>query len=283
MATSSQGAQKDAPKIKKEADFVVYRLLDEHKNKKRRRGADPEYPPYFSIPNTSIIKWKKGDTWTTRKLQYLEGYHTIFADEQKDVPKEDLRNIRNKPVFHFGEIRIPAYNKPLIDFLDLCSMNEGSENRRDNVPAIFKRVDEMKDKKQEMELMRKRLDALNIATNSKEEDMLVHAEYLNIPLVDSATGSERDLELIRLEYQKVAQDKPVLFMESVNNPKMRTVALVKRAISDGHIYFDKGIAKWSTSKAIITTIPSDKERVEFLADFTYTDDGASFAATLKSL
>jgi hypothetical protein len=130
--------------------------------------------------------------------------------------------------------------------------------------------------------MKIRKKAFDIAFNCSDEDMIPHAEFLNIKLM-GANGLERDIELVRLDYQKFAEANPKKFVESVNNPKMRTQAMVKKALNDNKLVVDKGVARWKDSGKVIVTIPSDKDRVEFLADFTYTDEGASFAATLKGL
>jgi hypothetical protein len=293
---SAQVGQKDSTPtkrtiLKREPDFYIYRLV---KQNRKITPNTPPYPPYYSLPNTSIVaydpakdEYSSAETKQTKragatKIVYLQGVDTIFASEQKDIPKETYRNPNNRIIFTHGELKVPSYEKTLINFLDWCSLNAESPFRRDDAKSEFKRIDEAKDNAKEIELMKIRKKAFDIAFNCSDEDMIPHAEFLNIKLM-GANGLERDIELVRLDYQKFAEANPKKFVESVNNPKMRTQAMVKKALNDNKLVVDKGVARWKDSGKVIVTIPSDKDRVEFLADFTYTDEGASFAATLKGL
>lgn len=290
QSLTSQVTQKDVTKkpTTKEPDYYIYRLI---KQNTKHTINTPPFPPYFSIPNTSIIAYNPDkDEYNEKegrkksgalKICYLHGVETIFSSEQKDIPKETFRNQENKPVFIHGEIKVPSYNKTLKNFLDWTCLNADSPFRRDDAPVLFKRVDEHKDQQKEIELMKLRKKAFDVAFNCSDEDMLPHAEFLNIKF-NSPDGTERDIELIRLDYQKWAESNPKKFIESVNNPKMRTFAMVKKAIAASKIQFSNGNAVWGESKKIICTVPMDKDRVEFLVDFSYTDDGASFIAALKA-
>lgn len=290
MKLTDQVSQKDVTKksTKKEPDFYIYRLV---KQNTKHTSNTPPYPPYYSIPNTSIINYDpaKDDVNEDKdkkrggaiKICYLQGIETIFASEQKDIPKETFRNPHNKPVFVHGEIRVPYYDKTLKNFLDWCCLNADSPFRRDDAPVMYKLVDEGKEQRKEIELMQMRKKALDIAFNCKDEEMLPHAEFLNIKF-KSLDGTDRDIELIRLDYQKLAESNPKKFIETVNNPKMRTFALVKKAIAESKIQFLNGNAMWGESKKVICTVPMDRDKVEYLVDFSYTDDGASFAAALKA-
>lgn len=289
MATAVQGVQKDASKkTQKEPDFYIYRLK---KANRKLTPNTPPFPPSYTLPNTSIIAYDpEKDTWSEQgkrkkagatKICYLQGVDTIFASEQKDIPREVYRNPNNIIKFTHGEIRVPAYEKTLIQFLDWMSLNGDSPMRRDDAKIEFIKVDERKDKEREIEMMKKRKEAFDIAFNCSDEDMLPHAEFLNIPLKGN-DGLDREMDVIRLDYQNAATGNPKRFLESVNNPKMRSFALVKKAIASSRIVFQNGVAMWGENKKVICTIPMDRDRVEYLVDFSYTDDGASFAAALKA-
>lgn len=282
MKLTDQVSQKDVTKktTKKEPDFYIYRLI---KQNSKHTVNTPPYPPRYTIPNTSMIAYreKEDSAPSIRKIRYINGVETIWATEQKDVPREMWNKTDEKLVFLHGEIKVPAYDTVLRQFLDYYSLNDDSPYKRDDSMALFKRVDEYKDQRKEMELMQIRKKALDIAFNCTDEEMFPHAEFLNIKF-KALDGTDRDTELIRLDYQKLAESNPKRFIETVNNPKMRTFAMVKKAIAESKIQFSNGNAVWGESKKVICTIPMDRDRVEYLVDFSYTDDGASFAAALKA-
>ena len=96
MSQTAQGTQKDVLKKKtvKEPDFYIYRLK---KQNPRLTPNTPPYSPSTTIPNTSIIAYDpEKDEFTEEKnkpskgalkICYLQGVDTIFARDQKDIPR----------------------------------------------------------------------------------------------------------------------------------------------------------------------------------------------------
>ena len=51
----------------------------------------------------------------------------------------------------------------------------------------------------------------------------------------------------------------------------------------GELTFENGAAKWNKTKAFIAQMPNNAEPYEWLAAFSLTEDGTTFANNLRAL
>lgn len=216
-------AQKKPTAFKpKEADKIIYRLLQE--NPKDRQDT-PRFPPYKRFPNTDIISWtfKNADGTTyegERAIRYLPGHGSIFVDEQEAGGREIPENVINNPNNRFeiidGDINVRPHEKTKIQFLDYCNRNADSPHRTNKTAAIFSRYSDEKFTKKLAETQLLQQEAIKLAYNATDEKIFKSMDRLGIAAIDFNDQSGRSLEAITADYRQAAMDNPKLFLEVYN-------------------------------------------------------------------
>jgi len=276
-----------AKKAKKEPDMYIFRLIKEHP--KYHEGASI-FPPNFLIPNTDTILWNFGTEsepdFQPREIRYIDGVRTIFVDEQEvNGPLAD--NVINKQTniiqFDNGFLRVPSWNKPLVQFLKLNNQCSANTNKFKRISNTYMVLDYGNNDDNVVELGKKKDRAYDLARSASEADMIPHAKFLGIPFIHGSTGEERDMDAIREDYKAKALENPEKFLLMASNPKLKLRYLVEKGLETGIITTGlvKSQAHWVSTKQLITPLPANENEVEALTDFASTEEGASFIATLK--
>lgn len=254
----------------------IYKLLK--KNDQLHEGT-PVYNPYYSIPNPVNV-FHNGNV---RQMRYIDGHPSVWVDEQKDLPESMLISSNNTIAFANGEFEVLAGEQNKKFFLDHHPLNEGVTKKVKPSMPIYKMLDEAKDNIKRIELLKLKRKASDHAWEVSDEDMLPHARFLNIPIVDDRTGVNRDPSVIRTDYVERAEKDPKTFVETMENESLQLRFSVQKLIDDGSIKYNKetGLAQWRAGSKNITNIPDNVDVAEFLATFTTTDEGSEFNAALK--
>jgi len=293
-------------------DFYLFKLL--RKSNYVFEG-QPVHGGPFTIPGEGNILWAYHDAvgdgeekpysldeiapadhnnFQVRRTRYVPNIQAIFVDEQKGIKERedgqrhtllDNSQIREKLTFSRGEIRIKSTEKNLYNFL-LCNpqISNRHVNSRSlvNRDPIFELVDFGYQDKVKVEKGQRREKAYELALTCRDSDMIPHCKYLGIVLKDPS-GIERDMEAIKIDYKEVALTNPDLFLSSFNDPKVKTLFYIKTLSESGDLTFDKGSAFWAKTKAFICQCPVDRDPFEFLADFSLTEEGATFANNIRGV
>jgi hypothetical protein len=243
------------------------------------------------IPNTDTILYNFGtDTDTDyqpRQIRYVEGLKTIFVDEQEvnaPLPENMLNKTTNQIIFEDGHLRIPSWNKQLIQFLKLNNQCENQKNKFKSVNNLYKMLDFVNTDDNVVELGKKKDRAYDVARTATEEDMIPHAKFLGIPFIHGATGEDRDIDVIREDYKAKALENPENFLLYATNPKVKIRYMIEKALAKNVITTGlvKGQLHWALSKQIITDIPTDKQPLDAITDYAYSEEGEAFCKTLKT-
>lgn len=293
-STPTQGVQPSlsfkkpaAKKTKKKPDMYVFRLVHEHP--KMHEGSSI-FPPRYIITNQDNVLFNYGTDdepdFRPRQIRYLDGFPTIFVDEQEEkgnITDSVTGNPKNVISFDNGHLVVPAWNKPLYDFLMASNQCEQNKNKLKQVKNTYRLLDFANSDSDVVEIGKKKDLAYDMARNSSLDEMIPHAKFLGISFVHASTGEERDWDAVREDYKSKALENPENFLLFVNNPRIKTIFLIEKGLERGIITTNlvKGQLHWMSSKQLIAPLDTSKSAKEAIADFATTEEGDSFVKTLK--
>jgi hypothetical protein len=276
-----------AKKARKEPEMFIFRLIKEHP--KYHEGSSI-FPPNFLIPNSDTILWNFGTEsnpdFQPREIRYIDGMKSIFVDEQeKNGALAD--NVINKQTnviqFNNGFLRVPSWNKPLVQFLSLNNQCSKNTNKFKMITNIYMLLDFGDNDDTVVELGKKKDRAYDLARSASEDDMIPHAKFLGIPFIHASTGEERDMDAIREDYKGKALADPEKFLLMANNPKLKLRFLIEKGLEKGIITTGlvKNQAHWVATKQMIVQLPANQKEIDALTEFASMEEGSGFVSTLK--
>lgn len=281
MATAT--AQRQQAFQPKAAEKVVYRLI---KQNEKTREDTPLYRPLIILQNTDTIS----ENGQLRNIRYIKGHKSIYVEDQEEgnrpLPENLVHNQQNKIQVVDGFIEVSPKDKTLIEFLDKTNKNQDSKFRYGNTTPLFKRVTE--DTEVDERLSKQDLveQALKLAASADDIQLEFHAKYLEIPILDPYTNASRSIKAIKADYKQTALDSPKKFIDSFNDPELKTRYWLDRAVNEKTIDINTvvGQAIWGSSKAEICAIPSGtdhKNIMETLFVFALSKNGGDLLKQLK--
>lgn len=252
---------------------------------KARQEPHKRFKPYQNIVLTSQIIWKGQRT----VLRYYDGCTSIFANEQtKD--KDDIADFRaqTKPR-HFNDGKFGCFGdeRMLLLYLMICSWNANSPFRTRSADAIFVSVDNGKLATAESLKLDETEKALELAKNAPEKKMMIHAAFLEIPLVDYDSGNDYEADEIRAKYRKYALRDSAGFLKSFNDEKIEIRYYINEALKTGLITnkINPNKATWKNENIIcdISGLKSSEGISDKLFEFSQLEAGEEFLIQLKAL
>lgn len=276
-----------AKKAKKLPDVFIFRLIEEHP--KYYEGASI-FPPRFVIPNKDTVIFNYGTDddpdFRPRQIRYLDGFPTIYVDEQeKNAPVAEriASNQRNVITFENGHLMVPSWNKVLFDYLMASNQCEQNTNKARQTKNIYKLLDFSNNDQNVVELGKRKDLAYDLARNASVEDMIPHAKFLGITFVHPSSGEDRDWDAIREDYKSKALQDPDNFLLFANNPRVKTMFTIEQGLKNNIITTElvRGQLHWVSSKQLISVLDPNQKVTEAIADFAMTDEGVNFIKTLK--
>lgn len=289
-STPSQNYQlKKTPtkKTKLKPNNYVFRLVKEHP---KMHVNSSIFPPRFILTNQDNVLFNYGTDdepkFRPRQTRYLDGYPSIFIDEQDEkgnITDAITGNPKNIISFDDGHLSVPSWNQPLYDFLISSNQCEQNKNKLKQIENTFRLVDFANSDVDTVEVGKRKDLAYDMARNSSLDEMIPHAKFLGISFVHASTGEERDWDAVREDYKSKALENPDNFLLFANNPRIKTIFLIEKGLERGVITTSlvKGQLHWMSSKQLITSLDASRSTKEAIADFATTEEGDSFVKTLK--
>jgi len=252
----------------------IFRLTDNKKVKPMgvtpQGDLDPPYPRkwFLDNPTQTIDPATKKPRWA----RCLKGIDTIWMDEQKDIPKEQIPNMLDEFQFTDGELHV---SMPM-EYSRLKYLMHHSklvDNKVDGVMAAFYLVNDDEKAEKEYEALQLRTQAEEKAMEADMNDLLPLATFFGIA-TKTPDGEPRKEAALRLEFAKAAAAKPDVFLKSIDSPRIKLAHKIQEAINDGTIDLNhvKGQAHWGETKAIIIALDEKKSPVDALVAFAMTND-----------
>lgn len=188
------------------------------------------YPVIFMLPNGGVAL--DSETGEYRRWRYVYGYDSIWEDEQIPTPsKLQLEDQRNYIEFRKGLLKVVGTNKALLKALLVQDSFEGNEIPVENVPKLFRQVDETADLIKEGEDLDIEYKALKFANESDMSEMLPVAMALGIDV----SNAEEDAPQIRIKFLKKAKENPKAFVRQTLDPRNKIKYIMTMALQKGII------------------------------------------------
>lgn len=264
----------------------------------KRPMAHVEFKPYQNMVLTSQIVWNgKGilsdKVWNGRRmLRYYDGCESIFVDEQpkdKDTIEQLIKQTdTNKYAFRDGKFGAYGDERMLLLYLFICSWNNESPFRTRTAQGIF--VPSNKDKQATLESMKLDMieEALAYAREASETKMMIHANYLGVPMTDWDSGNELTTREIRTAYRMKAREDAKLFIDSYGDKTIETRYYIDRALQEGliDVKTNPNVAAWKGSGSKICDISGLKSNEAIgdrLLENSQTEEGNEFTVQLRAI
>lgn len=252
----------------------------------KRPAPHKRFKPYQNIVMTSQIIWKN----QRRGVRYYDGCDSIFIDEQpkdKEVIDQYIRQTARRQ-FIEGKFGCFGDERMLLLFLYVSSFNGRSDFRTRSADVVYIPVDAAKKATLESEKLDQIEQALELAKKASFTKVMIHADYLGIPLEDYDSGNPLEEKEIRTAYRLEASRNAKSFIESYGNKGLEIKYYIKKALSTGLIDYTStpNKAVWKTSGREIKDISGLKSFaavLESLFEYSQLEEGEEFKVQLVAL
>lgn len=245
-----------------------------------------KFKPFQNIVLSSQIVWNGQRV----NIRYYDGCDSIFVSQQpkdKDVIDQLIRQTQQRN-FLDGKFGVFGDERMLLLYLNICSWNGDSPFRTRTANAIFLPVDTGKKAIAESAKLDQIEEALGLARKASKVKMLIHADFLGVPVMDYDSGNELTEQEIRTEYRKAASRDAATFIESYGNKGLETKYYINKALQKGIISnkFNPNQATWENSNRLICDISGLKSHeaiAQRIFEFASTEEGEEFLIQLKAV
>lgn len=242
--------------------------------------------PYRNLVFTSLIVWKG----QRRAIRYYDGCDSIFIDEQpkeKETIDQFIKQTRRRE-FVDGKFGCYGDERQLLLFLLASSFNGQSEFRTRSADVVYIPSDATKKATAESLKLDMIEQALDLAKNAPYAKILIHSDYLGIPLEDYDSGNALTEKEVRTAYRLQASRDAKGFIDSYGNKALETKYFIKKALSTGLIdtSSNPNKAKWKSSGREICDISGLKSFAALLDrifEFSQLEEGEEFKVQLTAL
>lgn len=244
------------------------------------------FPPYRNIVFTSQIIWKG----QRRGIRYYDGCDTIFIDEQPKE-KETIDQFIGQTMrrqFIDGKWGCYGDERMLLLFILASSFNGQSEFRTRSADIVYIPSDTAKKATAESLKLDMIEQALELAKNAAYSKILIHSDFLGIPLEDYDSGNPLSEKEIRTAYRLQASRDAKGFIDSYGNKALEIKYFIKKALSTGIIdtTSNPNKAVWKKSGREICDISGLKSfsaLLECIFEFSQLEEGEEFKVQLLAL
>ena len=243
-------------------------------------GRPQSFANSFSIEasSTILMEWGSPKKLAPRKIRYIQGYQTIFVDEQKDVPTSFKPYMLE---FKHGIFSVDGNNFPLLDFVMSMDGNETNGKRDKNKQVLFKLIDTKVVAETAADLQKSLAEANQFVWSGKWDDVCTMATIKGIKIADM------DSNEVRFNLSRHIDPKnPQKFLNEMKHPDNVKKYLAMEGISRGFLALDKGNRSiaWATdiSQPIITA-PLHIDPIDYFVSVLKTEQGEKILSHLAHL
>ena len=244
---------------KKEKQITIFRLV--YRNDKPSTTGR-HYPVSHRIP--SIDEVYDESTKRNRKIQYVLGEQSIYADEQSS-----FNPVLGDIVFNNGSLPVQYQQVTLREFLEKTNYNSSNPDRMSNKKVIFETINLETDAEKDLENLETEFHAVETLMTMDAQKMVGYARAMDVNV-------ERSMYEIKHDMMVIAKSDPVLFMEEISNPKLERKQIIMEAEDERFISINTSLrqVKWGIgSKQMITVIPVGINPYDHFVDYTFESEG----------
>ncbi len=252
---------------------------------KRNEPHKPFKPSQNLILSSQIV-------WDGQRvnIRYYDGCDSIFQQEQpkeKEVVDQLIQQTKRLR-FLQGRLNVKGYDRMLLLYMMICSWNAESDFRTSTANAIFIPLNAEKKAIALSASMDNIEKALGYAKDATETKMLVHCNFLGIPVNDWDSGNALTPKEIRAAYRKYALNNADDFIRSYGDNTLETKYYIDKALKDGVINnkLNPNKAAWGNSNTPICDISgltSNEAIGERLFQYSKEEGGDEFVIQLKAI
>jgi len=248
---------------KQEYKASVYQMI----SKAKKRNGQPQYPVVSLLKAEDIIfDPEKGEN---RKIRYVPGETSIFADEQP----EGVR-MREPIAFNNGFLFVDHTNPTLKKYLDTCNANGSNPHRIKSKSILFKQQDEEKSAQDKIAQVADVMDAVQSALKMPLNELIGYAKVLGVK-------TDKSVDEIRWDMKIEAEKNPKSFLAGMNDPRTEMKQLLLMAQESGIIRMDKKAVTWVSSGNTICVPAIGVKPIERMVDYCSEGEGEQIYAEIE--
>ena len=248
---------------KQEYKASVYQMI----SKAKKRNGQPQYPVVSLLKAEDIIfDPEKGEN---RKIRYVPGETSIFADEQP----EGVR-MREPIAFNNGFLFVDHTNPTLKKYLDTCNANGSNPHRIKSKSILFKEQNKEKSAQDKIAQVTDVMDAVQSALKMPLNELVGYAKVLGIK-------TDKSVDEIRWDMKIEAEKNPKSFLAGMNDPRTEMKQLLLMAQESGIIRMDKKAVTWVSSGNTICVPAIGVKPIERMVDFCSEGEGEQIYAEIE--
>ena len=248
---------------KQEFKPTVYELI----SKAKRKNGMPQYPIVSLLKAEDIIF--DPITGENRKIRYVPGETSIFADEQPENAR-----MREPIAFNNGYIFVDHTNPTLKKYLDTCNANGSNPHRIKSKNIMFKVRDNEKSAKDKISKVNDTIDAVQAALKMPLHELVGYAKVLGV-------NTDKSVDEIRWDMKIQAEKNPKGFLAGMNDPRTEMKQLLLMAQESGIIRMDKKAITWVSSGNTICVPAIGTKPIDRMVDFCSEGEGEQIYAEIE--
>lgn len=250
-----------------------------------RKNPDPEHKPdeaYLYPTSYTLTPVTYEITDGMGKPQVRVGlYDGIFKD--KDLEEIKFKrvsiNARDEGLLTL-DLRA-AEHRQIFEYLEMHPKNENGLFRDKNIPALFCRIDELKEAKTRLLKKEMRGQTIMVASRMGEQEVRNFAAAMN-------WNELEDYEILKDKMIELADKDPEFFRQFVDDPAMEYRAIGRRAIDANIISWSPVECKftWTANNSVLAVLDrtTAEKYIDGLADWLITSkNGPEVFKKIKAL
>jgi len=254
---------------KKKNSATIFKLVRRN-NKPATQGR--HYPVSYRIPSIDEIYDEK--TGRNRKIQYVLGEQSIYADEQSS-----FNPVLGDIVFNNGTLPVQYNQVTLREFLEASNYNQANPSRMKDKKAIFETLDLESDAEKDLEDLETEFHAVETLMSMDAQKMVGYARAMGV-------NADRSMYEIKHDMMVMAKNNPQLFMEEISNPKLERKQVIMDAEDERIIIINtsKRSVTWGFgTKELITVIPVGINPYDHFVDYSFENEGNEVFSKITKL
>ncbi len=237
----------------------IYRLV--YKNE-RPATEGRHYPVSYRIPSIDEVFCE--ETGRNRKIQYVLGEQSIYADEQTS-----MNPVLGDIIFNNGSLPVQYQQVTLKEFLDKSNYNISNEHRMNGKKKIFELIDDEVNAEKNLESLEVEFHAIETLMTMEPQKMVGYARALGVNV-------DRSMYEIKHDMMIMAKNNPEKFMDEISNPRLERKQVIMDAADERIIIINHTTRQitWGTgAKNMITVIPVGVDAYDHFVDYTFDSEG----------
>jgi len=216
----------------------------------------------YMINQSGVTVYDK-ESDAVRQIRYCPNENSIFVDEQSVNAKKEAIVFRN------GNLLVPKTKPNLRRFLDIHPANMA------NGGTVFKLVDNKRNTEKELTSEFEVFDAVALVRDKDIDELIPVAMFFNVNI-------DRPVTEIKYDLLRIAKSKPADFIQSFDNPTVKTRAVIHKANEYNIIKIKDSGVYWTDSGGLIVSVPVGQNSMDVMVRFCLTEKGAEVMSSIES-